>query len=101
MSISYAYIRYLKDQEREIVNVNHIKNFHPEHELDFIPNKAYMVQWLAIDSDDETEIDSNLQDPDSWYKAQILLLAGKLYLYLFKLLASLYAYRLLCPMQFT
>ncbi|XP_071855031.1 BEN domain-containing protein 5-like [Apostichopus japonicus] len=76
MSISYAYIRYLKDQEREIVNVNHIKNFHPEHELDFIPNKAYMVQWLAIDSDDETEIDSNLQDPDSWYKAQILLLAA-------------------------
>lgn len=84
MAISYAYVRYLKDQEKEIVHIRDIKKFHPQHSRDFVESKAYMVRWKSDESDTDhqqnSESDWNQKTSSNskeWYKAQILLLGGK------------------------
>lgn len=81
IAISYAYVRYLKDQEKEIVHVRDIKKFQSQHARDCMENKAYMVRWKADESDTDhqpnSESDRRQTTGKEWYKAQILLLGGK------------------------
>ncbi|KAJ8018628.1 BEN domain-containing protein 5 [Holothuria leucospilota] len=66
-SVKYAYVKFLKDQERDYVPVESISNFKPKHSNDFDSKKAYMVTWRDLESDNAEEGE---------YKAQILMLGA-------------------------
>jgi len=78
MAIAYAYVRYLDDNEREIVPINRIKHFKPNHLDDFIKSGAYMVKWKSTEEGRGQFEDEDHDDEDTCnYKAQILMLGGR------------------------
>lgn len=64
MNINYAYVRFISDDEKLIVPVNHIKKF-GKYYPDEKENRKYNVKYTNGD----------------YYPAQILCVAGKYYIY--------------------
>lgn len=62
----FAYVRYVDDNIRQIVPLDHIKGFCPKDVKDFETKKKYNILWKK-----------SAEDQGQYYKAQILKLAGR------------------------
>lgn len=72
-TIRFAYVRYLEDDVKTCVPIEHVKKYYPKNDTDFVKNKIYKVLW-ASQSNSE---DVNVCEEDNYYKANILLLGGE------------------------
>ncbi|KAJ8039078.1 BEN domain-containing protein 5 [Holothuria leucospilota] len=68
-AVRFVYVRYLKDNEKDIVPISYFKNgFKAKDVEDFDSHKVHMVQWRGDIQG------SNSTDEEVHYKAQILML---------------------------
>lgn len=88
----FAYVRFIDDNIRQILPLDHIKDFCPQDVKDFEIKKKYHILWKK-----------SPEDQGQYYKAQILKLAGRiLKLYLLNIsnvnhfILSTFLYKICC-----